>query len=181
MSDSEVITIEVVGSHLGLIQEKGLFEYFQRHYSHFFPALRQVDRTTFVRQAANVWAVKERLWCWLLTRQVTYDPEVAMIDSFALPTCQFVRARRSRLFRGEASSGWDHTQKRAFDGFRVHARVCWPGVIPRVCLTAGHGAESAVVLDLVEGTHGLLLGDRNSWLPDLKVVLRRLYSAAPPL
>jgi hypothetical protein len=158
MSDSEVITIEVVGSSLGLIQEKGLFEYFQRHYSHFFPALRQVDRTTFVRQAANVWAVKERLWCWLLTRQVTYDPEVAMIDSFALPTCQFVRARRSRLFRGEASSGWDHTQKRAFDGFRVHARVCWPGVIPRVCLTAGHGAESAVVLDLVEGTHGLLLG-----------------------
>src|SRR5579885_2797153 len=68
MSDSEGITMEIVGSYLGLTQDKALFEYFQRHDRHFFPALAHLDRTTFVRQAANLWAIKERLWIWLLTQ-----------------------------------------------------------------------------------------------------------------
>src|SRR5262245_34033535 len=62
LADSEVLTMEVVGTYLGLSQDKALFAYFQQHYRHFFPALAGVHRTTFVRQAANLWAVKERLW-----------------------------------------------------------------------------------------------------------------------
>jgi hypothetical protein len=34
----------------------------QQRYVHFFPALRTVQRTTFVRQAAKRWLLKERLW-----------------------------------------------------------------------------------------------------------------------
>jgi hypothetical protein len=37
--DSEVMTMEVVGSYLGLSQDQELFDYFQRHYTHFFPLL----------------------------------------------------------------------------------------------------------------------------------------------
>src|SRR5947209_3327440 len=55
LAASEVITMEVVGSSLGLSQEKELFDSFQRHDAHFFPALRGLHRTTFVRQAANLW------------------------------------------------------------------------------------------------------------------------------
>jgi len=174
VSDSEVITMEVVGTYLGLTQDKALFEYFRRHYSHFFPALMHVNRTTFVRQTANLWAVKERLWMWVRDEQLSYDPETAIVDSFALPVCHFARAKRSKLFRGEAAYGWDHTHKQAFYGFRVHARVALPGVMTRVGMTPGNTAEGEVVLDLSEGTHGLLLGDRNYWLPDLKVVLKGL-------
>src|SRR5205807_6094114 len=54
LADSEVITMEVVGSYLGLSQDQELFEYFQRHSTHFFPALDGLHRTTFVRQAANL-------------------------------------------------------------------------------------------------------------------------------
>lgn len=54
LSDSEVITMEVVGSDLGLSQDQELFDYFRRHYTHFFPALNSLHRTTFVRQAANL-------------------------------------------------------------------------------------------------------------------------------
>lgn len=63
LSDSEVITMEVVGSYPGLSQDKELFHYFRWHYPHFFPALSDLHRTTFVRQAANLWAIKERVWC----------------------------------------------------------------------------------------------------------------------
>ena len=55
LCDSEVLTIEVVGEFLRLDEDTELFAYFRRHYAHFFPNLRQVHRTTFTRQAANLW------------------------------------------------------------------------------------------------------------------------------
>src|SRR5437764_4701582 len=68
LTDSEVLCIEVVGEHLGLDRDAEVFAYFRRHYSHFFPALGRVHRTTFARQAANLWRVKEALWQHLLER-----------------------------------------------------------------------------------------------------------------
>src|SRR5262249_39384282 len=61
LTDSEVVTMEIVGEYLGLEQDSALLAYFRHHYAHVFPALRQVHRTTFVRQAANLWRLKERL------------------------------------------------------------------------------------------------------------------------
>jgi hypothetical protein len=78
LADSEVLTIECVGEFLGLDTDTGLYQYFRRHWGDWFPALRQVHRTTFTRQAANLWAVKQRLWQHLLT-QIGFDPQVALI------------------------------------------------------------------------------------------------------
>jgi hypothetical protein len=61
LCDSEVLTIEVVGEFLGIDEDTELFAYFRRHYAHFFPNLLGVHRTTFTRQAANLWKIKERL------------------------------------------------------------------------------------------------------------------------
>src|SRR5437879_850011 len=77
LADSEVITMEVVGEYLGLEQDSLLFASFRRHYPHFFPALRALHRTTFVRQAANLWRLKERLWQHVLG-QVPHDPTFAI-------------------------------------------------------------------------------------------------------
>ncbi len=73
LADSEVLTMEVVGTYLGISQDKALYDYFRRHYAHFFPAMEHLHRTTFVRQAANLWAVKERLWCYLRDEVISYD------------------------------------------------------------------------------------------------------------
>jgi hypothetical protein len=54
--------MEVVGAYLGFAQDTALFAYFRRHWSHVFPTLHQIHRTTVVRQAANLWVGKERLW-----------------------------------------------------------------------------------------------------------------------
>ena len=54
LADSEVLTIECVGEFLGVDTDKGLYEYFRRHWGDWFPGLRRVHRTTFVRQAANL-------------------------------------------------------------------------------------------------------------------------------
>ncbi len=73
LADSEVLTQEVVGEYLGIDTDRGLYAYFRRHYGAWFPALGRVHRTTFVRQAANLWAVKERLWQQIL-RRVPHEP-----------------------------------------------------------------------------------------------------------
>src|SRR3954454_20624760 len=62
LAASEVLTVEIVGEFLGLDTDRGLHAYFRRHSGHLFPGLRQVYRTTFLRQAANLWVVKETLW-----------------------------------------------------------------------------------------------------------------------
>src|SRR5215204_5482188 len=170
--DSEVLTIEVVGEFLGLDEDTELFAYFRRHYAHFFPNLRCVHRTTFTRQAANLWKVKELLWRELLIC-VPHDPTFAMCDSMPLPVCLFARAYRCSRFKGEAAFGKDTLLKQTFYGFRVHVRVCWPGVITRFSVAPANAHELSVLPEIAEGTSGVLVGDRNYHSPKTKEELVR--------
>jgi hypothetical protein len=172
LTDTEVLTMEVVGEYLGLDQDSALFAYFQRHWSHFLPRLRHLHRTTFVRQATNLRGLKDRLGQWLRDR-LPHDPTLAILDSIAIPVCQFTRAPRCQRFAGEAGYGQDHLTRRDFYGFRLHARICWPGVICQIELTAGQGSELAAALDLSEASHSLVIGDRNFWSPRLCAELER--------
>jgi Transposase DDE domain len=164
LADSEVITMEVVGEYLGLEQDSRLFAYCRRHYAHFFPALRTLHRTTFVRQAANLWRLKECLWQRVLAR-LPHDPTFAIIDSFPLPVCQFARAYRCRRFRGEAAFGKDTLARQTFYGLRVHVRLEWPGVMVRFCVAPANAHELTALPALTEQTVGTLVGDRNYWSP----------------
>ena len=100
LSDSEVMTMEMVGEYLGLNTEKGIYQYFRRHWSHFFPRLP--DRSNFVRQCAATGWLKRRLLEVLTQAEDTF---LQIIDSMPLHVCAFVRARCCRLFRGQASYG----------------------------------------------------------------------------
>jgi hypothetical protein len=89
LADSEVLTIECVGEFWGIDTDKGLYEHFRRSWGDWFPALSRVHRTTFVRQAANLWAVKAQLRQQLLG-QISFDPAVSILDSFPMPVCRVV-------------------------------------------------------------------------------------------
>src|SRR5207248_10435520 len=84
--------------------------------------LRKVGRTSFARQAANLWALKQAVHRRLADR-LSAGHEVWLIDSFPLPACQFARATFCVRFAGEADYGYDHCIKRTFYGFRVHLRT----------------------------------------------------------
>jgi hypothetical protein len=47
LSDSEVITMEVVGEFLGIETDKGIWNYFRTHWLNLFPSIK--SRTTFSR------------------------------------------------------------------------------------------------------------------------------------
>lgn len=164
LADAEVLTMECVGELLGLDQDRAIFAYFRQHYGSWFPGLARVHRTTFCRQAANLWRWKERVWQRLAGR-VPHDPHVALVDSFPLPVCRFARAHRCRLFPDEAAFGHDAGARHTFFGFRVHVRLAWPGVITGFALAPANLAEPEVALALAEHTTGYLIGDRGYWSP----------------
>jgi hypothetical protein len=51
---------------------------------------------------------------------------------------------------------------------------CWPGVITQMVLAPANVSEGEVVWDVTVGTSGLLLGDRNYWLPTVQAALRKV-------
>lgn len=170
LDDREVLTMEAVGSFLGLAEDTALFAYFRRHGLHLFPALARVSRTSFTRQAANLWRVKEVLWQHL-ARETPHDPAFTLVDSFALPVCRFARAPRCQRFRGQAAFGYDPVAQNTFWGFRVHALMAWPGVLVRLCIAPANQQELDVLPELARGQGGTVLGDRNYWSPKKRDLL----------
>ena len=170
LADSEVLTMEAVGAFLKMEEDAALFAYFRRHCLHLFPALAGVSRTSLTRQAANLWRVKEALWQHL-ARQTPHDPQLTLVDSFALPVCRFARAPRCKRFRDQAAFGYDPVAQNTFWGFRVHALMAWPGVLVRLYVAPANQQELDVLPDLARGQGGTVLGDRNYWSPKKRDLL----------
>ena len=102
-------------------------------------------RTTFARQCANLWHVKELIWRRLAEEVAPADDRLHIVDSMPVPVCRFARATFCRRFRGEARYGKDHADRQTFYGFRLHARLTWPGLISEVVLAPANASEQSVL------------------------------------
>ena len=102
-----------------------------------------------------------------------HHPDFALWDSLPLPACLFAHARRCQRFRGEAAFGKDTLLKQTFCGFRIHLRVCWPGLITRFFVAPANAYELSAVPELLECTSGVVLGDRNYWSRETKAELAK--------
>lgn len=150
LTDSEVLTMEVIGEYLGLATDTAIYRYFRRHWLHLFPALPH--RTTFIRQAANLMQVKERLFEDLTQG---FERNLQIMDSMPVEVCRFIRARRSKQFKGDAAYGQWH--KQTFFGFRLHLKIDQRGMI-HTCIIAPANVHDTRFVD------GLLGQDSNCWV-----------------
>jgi hypothetical protein len=173
LSDAEVITIELAGEAWGLDQDKSLFGFFRQYHPAEFPALARLDRTTFVRQAANLWAVKQRLRQVLVEHLPVDLRDWSLFDSFPVYVCQFARAKRCRLFAGLATYGYDHLQRHIFFGFKIHLRDGIGGPILDFTVAPANVADADSVPELAPAQGGIGLGDRAYWDPLMQEDLRR--------
>lgn len=158
LSDAEVLTIEVAGEILGNNSDAEIWAYFRRHWLSLFPALG--SRTTFTRQAANLWALKQMLHARLLARLHLERFRLFLVDGFPIPVCAFCRAPQAKCFRGEARIGRCSSKKQWYYGFKGELVVSGSGVI--VGWTAGpaNADEREMIWEVTEGIRGLLLGDK---------------------
>lgn len=171
LADSEVLTIEVMGELLGLDQDRAIYRHFRTHHRREFPALGRLSRTTFVRQAANLWALKLMLHRRLWPVAAGPDP-VWLVDSFPLQVCRFARAKRCRLFAGVASFGYDPVARQTCYGLRVHLCATDTGVVAGLTVTAAHVPDIDAAFELAPPQGGLAIGDRAYWRPAQQKELR---------
>ena len=172
LCDSEVLTMEIAGEFLGQDTDAGIYRYFRLHHRALFPRLQAVHRTTFLRQAANLWAVKAQLWR-ALQPQVDSQPALSVLDSFPVPVCRFARAKRCRTLGGLSTWGYDAVAHGTFYGYRVHVRITWPGIISALEVTPGNASDLTLAPELLAGTQGWALGDRGYWSPGLRAQLKQ--------
>ncbi len=186
LSDSEVLSMEIVAEFLGIDKEKDIHLYFGRHYAHYFPKVREIHRTTFTRQAANLWVIKERLWQHLLESEFVLGAQdgqegpLMVIDSFPIPVCKKSRSYRCRVMRELSERGRD-TNLGKFLGMRAHVVIVWPGVIARANVCGANVHDLHLAERLLEGMgRGWVLADRNYWSPLLSEQLHD-YEEGPML
>lgn len=101
LTDSEVTTMEIVGEFLGKECDKAIWQYFKTHWLHFFPSIP--DRSNFIRQAANLLRVKQRIQEKLASQLGAFGDTLHFVDGFPMPVCKFARAYFSQVFKGFAS------------------------------------------------------------------------------
>jgi hypothetical protein len=158
LSDSEVLTMEIVAEYQGVDADQAIWRYFRRHWLAWFPGLG--SRSTFVRQAANLWQYKELLQQRLAVELGAFADTVHLVDGIPIPLCGFSRAPGCRSFKGIAAYGYCAAKKQTYYGFHGHLLISATGVITAFSLTAGNGSEREALWDLVPAIHGLLIGDK---------------------
>ncbi len=158
LTDEEVITIEICGEYFKLHTDKDLFDYFHSHYRNFFPNLR--NRSSFARQAANLWQVKTIIWQLIVDRSGQQTHPVQVIDTLPLPVCTYTRSIRDRCFKLQADYGHCAAKKLDYYGFKLGLRVSATGMITHFPLLNARSHDVNHTNALVEGFAGLCPADK---------------------
>lgn len=169
LSDAEVLTMEIVGEYQHCDSDKGIWSYFCRHWRSWFPNLS--SRSSFVRQAANLWQYKQRLQQHLATELGAFDDEVHLIDGLPMRLCCLTYAGRCRSFQGIAAFGYCAAKDESFYGFRGHLSISLRGVITEFTITPANGSERDALWEITQALHGLLIGDKGYLSQSLQIEL----------
>lgn len=163
--DSEIITMQVVGEFLGMDGDKNIWEYFGRNWRTHFPRIG--DRTTFVKQARNLW-----YWTWLLQEKIAAQlgaksDALHITDGFPIPVAHFKRAHFSRVFKGQATYGFCAAKSESYYGFKGHIVISSIGVVSGFTIASANIDERDVLPENILGLTGIILGDKGLMRPSL--------------
>lgn len=172
LSDSEIITISIVGELLTIDSEKALFSLLKREYKNLFPKLG--DRTRFNRTKRNLHWVISKIRDYISSFMQSYSNNIRIVDSMPIPVCEFGRAHFSKCFKGEASYGRCPSKKQTYFGFKFHALTTVDGFLTDYVITPANVDDRNAVWDLCEKYKSIsIIGDKgyvNKRLtPELKI------------
>lgn len=159
MSDSEIITISIVGELLTIDSEKSWFSFCKNNLTDLFP--RFCDRSRFNRTRRALHKVIE-----IIRDKITsllgysFDP-YRIIDSMPFPVCHFGRAVFHKTFREYDSYGKCVSKKETYYGFKLHLLTTLNGYVTDFVLTTAGIDDRAAVWELIDSYHSItLVGDK---------------------
>ena len=170
LSDQEVITMEIVGEFFGIDTDKGIWAYFKRHWCPWFPRLG--SRTNFVKQAANLWWVKQVIQEKLIALLNATTDKLHMADGFPVPVCKFKRGYFSKSFKGDAAYGYCASKGETYYGFKGNLVISSEGVITGITASAANIDERESLWDITGNIQGLLLADKGLIGEDFQALMR---------
>jgi hypothetical protein len=147
LSDSECLTLEVVGHYLGYTTQKQLFAQLHERFGAWFPGLR--DRPAFTRQSANLWQVKTWLHQHIVEQLGGHQAPLQVIDTMPVPICKVARRFGRQIFRTESilegpkpTKGYCAAKDEAYFGFKGGLRITEYGLIVHAPLLQAYGHDS---------------------------------------
>lgn len=156
LSDSEVITIGLMQSCIGVSTLKKAYQHMRNNYAAAFPHL-----CSYQRWISRLHQLGEIIGHLIEAARKCdgFKHSLYLIDSKPMPVCKPIRHWRVRLLR-EDGAYWGKTAKGWFFGFKMHVVFNIDGHAVSAALTPGslHDQDLAVALGLsTDG--GIMLGD----------------------
>jgi len=156
LSDSECLTLEIIGHYLGYTTQKQLFEQMLDRFGTWFPGLR--DRVAFTRQSANLWQVKTWMHPQIVDLLGGHQAPLQVIDTMPLPICKVTRRFQRRIFRSESvlegpppTKGYCAAKDEDYFGFKGGLRITDYGLIVHAPILQAYGHDSTCRNALLTG------------------------------
>lgn len=170
LSDSEVITMDVVGEFLGKDTDTGIWRYFKEHWFSWFPELG--SRGNYAKQSANLWLIKQKIQASFAGKNGAMSDSLHMADGLPMPVCHFKRAGFSSLFKGVASYGYCASKSETYYGFKGNLAISSDGMITAITVAPANIDERESLWDIIGNLHGLLIADKGLIGEDYQAQIR---------
>lgn len=158
LSDSEVITMDIVGEFLGKDTDTGIWRYFKEHWLEWFPGLG--SRVNYAKQSANLWRIKQEIQAAFAEQSGALVDRLHMADGLPMPVCHFKRAGFSSIYKGIATYGYCASKSETYYGFKGNLAISSEGIITGITVTPANIDERESLWDIVGNIHGLLIADK---------------------
>jgi len=160
MSDSEIITIGIVGELLTIDSEKAWLGFCKKNLKDLFPLF--CERSRFNRTRRNLQAVIGEIRKEICKVMDAVYQDYRIIDSMPIPVCKFGRARFHKTFRGYgAVYGRCPSKKETYLGYKLHLLITLDGFVTDFIVTPANIDDREAMWELIASYHRItLLGDK---------------------
>ena len=172
LSDSEIITISIVGEALTIDSEKAWFYFVKKNFQDLFPNI--CDRTRFNKTKRNLYKVILEIQKYFSNLPMFKDDDTRIIDSMPIPVCKFARSYFNKLFKDISAYSYCASKKETYFGLKLHALVTTNGFITNFLLTAANIDDRDAVFELLQNNTSIkILADKGYIGNELKVALAK--------
>lgn len=159
LSDSEIITISIVGEAFTIDSEKAWFYFVKKNFQDLFPNI--CDRTRFNKTKRNLYKVILEIQKYFSNLPMFKDDDTRIIDSMPIPICKFARSYFNKLFKDISAYSYCASKKETYFGLKLHALVTTNGFITNFLLTAANIDDRDAVFELLQNNTSIkILADK---------------------
>lgn len=166
LSDSEIITISLVGEVATIDSENAWFNFVKNNFKELFPKIG--DRSRFNRTKRNLYTTIREIQSKFFELTNMHNSSIRIVDSMPIPVSKFGRAYFSKCFKDVAAYSYCASKKETYFGLKLHALVTTEGYVTDFLVTAANIDDRDPLLELTSSYRNIqIIGDKGYVSDDL--------------